>query len=97
MAEQNELERVREEIEGIILKLKADMEECHYDYHYDLCQEAIGQILKIKGLSIEADNQELPEVETFCQLAHVHCIPKLTVQQVMLKANWRKVIPLPLS
>ena len=56
-------------------------------------REAIQRYEHSQGVVMKVE-RELPKVETFCQLAQVECIPKLTVQQVMLETGYSAWEPL---
>ena len=75
-----EEERVKEDIGNLLLGkcLACPYDDClASECTKHLCRYEIDQILAIKGIRIESDDQSLPETPMFdnCQLANVCCIP----------------------
>jgi len=107
MAESNEIERVREEIIHELFRdfganKSSPIEEPTGD-RYDFLAEVARQILKIEGLAVLADNQELPFISL--EEAEEHdakwSLSNFTdslqefgrkKQKSMKNAGWRKVV-----
>lgn len=65
----NETERVREEIATLLRHFVIEYEKAWRGEPCKTPKNIAAQILKIKGLVVEADDQTLPKVKTYCQLA----------------------------
>lgn len=86
----NERDRIREEIREY-LKLHTREGDCPCAEHQEQMARMARGILNIKGLLIEADNQELPELPPWA----IHEIIKdacLRGQQSLVEANFKRVI-----